>query len=50
MNSHQVFDVLKMDKKRTSDKMNFILLNKIGEAVIRPIEMSKLQVLVNESH
>ena len=38
----KVFDVLKMDKKRSKNEMNFILLNKIGEAVIKPIGLDEL--------
>jgi 3-dehydroquinate synthetase len=38
----KVFDVLKMDKKRSKNEINFILLNKIGEAVIKPIALDEL--------
>ncbi|MEI8059060.1 MAG: 3-dehydroquinate synthase [Ferruginibacter sp.] len=38
----KVFEVLKMDKKRDQHTMNFILLNKIGEAVIKPIALHEL--------
>jgi len=38
----KVFEVLKMDKKRNKNEMNFILLNKIGEAVIKPIPLDDL--------
>jgi 3-dehydroquinate synthase len=42
----KVWDVLLMDKKKTGDTMNFILLNKIGDAVIKPIQLSQLRKLV----
>ena len=42
----KVFEVLKMDKKRVSGEMNFILLNAIGEAVIRPIPLAQLEDLI----
>jgi 3-dehydroquinate synthase len=38
----KVFEVLKMDKKRDQHSMNFILLNKIGEAIIQPITLNEL--------
>ncbi|MGF2412265.1 3-dehydroquinate synthase [Ferruginibacter sp.] len=44
----KVFEVLKMDKKRNLKVMNFILLNKIGEAVIRPIELDELHKHLKE--
>lgn len=45
----KVWEILKMDKKRTGNEMNFVLLNKIGEAIIRPIAFSKLKELINQS-
>ncbi|MFV0606172.1 MAG: 3-dehydroquinate synthase [Niabella sp.] len=45
-NKKKVFEVLKMDKKRIQKEMNFVLLNKIGKAIIHPIEMKKLEKLV----
>ena len=44
----KVFQVLRMDKKRNSSVMNFILLNKIGEAVIKPIELEVLHQHLKE--
>jgi 3-dehydroquinate synthase len=44
----KVFAILKMDKKRSKDEMNFILLNKIGEAVIRPIALKELHKHLKE--
>jgi 3-dehydroquinate synthetase len=38
-----------MDKKRVSNEMNFILLNKIGEAIIKPIPMQQLEELISQS-
>jgi len=38
----KVFEVLKMDKKRSKNEISFILLNKIGEAVIKPIQLDEL--------
>lgn len=39
----EVFNLLKMDKKRTSDTINFILLEEIGKAVVSPIPLKKLE-------
>jgi 3-dehydroquinate synthase len=44
-----IWNMLKMDKKRVNSEMNFILLNKIGEAVIQPIPMQQLEKLISES-
>jgi len=45
----KIWGVLKMDKKRAGKEMNFVLLNKIGEAVVYPIPMGQLQDLINQS-
>jgi 3-dehydroquinate synthase len=37
-----------MDKKRVSNEMNYILLNKIGEGVIKSIPMGQLENLINK--
>ena len=42
----KVFDVLKMDKKRERKEMNFVLLEKIGKAVVRQVPMKKLEKLI----
>ncbi len=39
----KVFEVLKMDKKRNEEAVQFILLNKIGEAAIVPISLVELK-------
>lgn len=38
----KVIAVLKMDKKKTKDSINFILLEKIGKAYIQPISIHQL--------
>jgi len=45
----KIWEVLKMDKKRVSNEMNFILLNKIGEAVVKPIPLNELENIINQS-
>lgn len=44
----KVFNILKMDKKRSKNEMSFILLNKIGEAVIKPIELDTVHQYLKE--
>lgn len=39
----KVFEVLKLDKKREDEYMHFVLLNKIGEAEAKPVQMKFLQ-------
>ncbi len=41
----KAFNVLKMDKKKEMDTMNFVLLKKIGKAVVHPIPMAELEQL-----
>jgi 3-dehydroquinate synthase len=42
----KVFGVLEMDKKRTGKEMNYVLLERIGNAVVRPISLSQLKKLL----
>ena len=42
----EVMEVLRMDKKRVKDTMNYILLNKIGQAVVRMIPVAQLEKLL----
>ena len=44
----KAWEILKMDKKRTTQAMNYILLEKIGQAVIQPIPLTELQTLLAE--
>ena len=41
-NKKKVFEVLLQDKKREGDHLNFILLEKIGKAVIKKLPLDKL--------
>ena len=45
----KIWEILKMDKKRAGKKMNFVLLNKIGEAVVHPIPFDQLKDLITQS-
>jgi 3-dehydroquinate synthase len=44
----KVFEVLKMDKKRIKNEVSFILLNKIGDAVIKPVGLEELHQHLKE--
>lgn len=39
----KVWEVLLMDKKKTGDMMNFILLGKIGKGIVKSISLEKLK-------
>ena len=43
----KIWGLLKMDKKRAGSEMNFILLNKIGEGIIKSIPMLQLEKLIS---
>jgi 3-dehydroquinate synthase len=45
-NKRKVLDVMKMDKKRVRKEMNYILLEKIGKAVIRKIRVTRLEKII----
>lgn len=42
----KVFNVLKMDKKRERKEMNYVLLEKIGKAVVKPVSLQRLEKLI----
>jgi 3-dehydroquinate synthase len=42
----EVMNVLRMDKKRVKDSMNYVLLNGIGQAVVRVIPVVQLEKLL----
>jgi 3-dehydroquinate synthase len=44
----KIWEVLKMDKKRAGDSMNFILLNSIGHAAVKSIAMNELENLITK--
>ncbi|MCW3090797.1 MAG: aroB [Ferruginibacter sp.] len=44
----KIWEILKMDKKRVGNEMNFILLNKIGEAIVMSIPFTELKSLINQ--
>ena len=42
----KVWQVLLMDKKKAGDAMNFILLNQIGQGIVKPIPLALLKELI----
>ncbi len=44
----KIWNLLKMDKKRVSAELNFILLNKIGEGIVKPIPLVQLEYLISQ--
>src|SRR6202012_3908997 len=42
----EVMNVLKMDKKKVRDSMNYVLLNKIGQGVVKQIPITELEKLL----
>lgn len=43
-----IWEVLLMDKKKSGDAMNFVLLNKIGDGIIKKIPLPQLKELFNK--
>ena len=46
--TEKVFEVLKMDKKRVSQEMNYIMLEKLGKAVILSVPLNVLEKWIND--
>lgn len=47
-NKHKAFETLKKDKKKQQDYMQYVLLNKIGDAKVLNIPMVQLEELINK--
>ena len=45
-NKRKVFEILKMDKKKAASEINYILLEKIGKAIMLPIPLADLENLL----
>ncbi|MFT3681280.1 MAG: 3-dehydroquinate synthase [Ferruginibacter sp.] len=45
----KVWELLKLDKKRVSSEMNFILLEQIGVGIVKKIPMNQLENLITNS-
>src|SRR5687768_7202941 len=44
----KVFDVLKMDKKREKNEINYVLLEKIGKGIVKSIPLSQLGSIISK--
>ncbi len=44
----KVFEVLKMDKKRERNEMNYVLLEKIGKGVVKSISLKQLEKIIGD--
>lgn len=44
----KVFTVLKMDKKRERKEMNYVLLERTGKGVVKPVSMKQLEKIIGE--
>lgn len=42
----EVMNVLRMDKKKVKESMNYVMLNKIGQGVVKAIPLTELEKLV----
>jgi 3-dehydroquinate synthase len=47
-NKQKVFDVLKLDKKRKKKELNYVLLEKIGKGIVKPISLKHLQQIIQD--
>jgi 3-dehydroquinate synthase len=47
-NSEKAFDVMKMDKKRRRNEMNYVLLQRIGKAVVKTIPLNTLERVIRQ--
>lgn len=43
----KVFEVLKMDKKRERKEMNYVMLNRIGNGIVKSIPLKQLEEIIN---
>jgi 3-dehydroquinate synthase len=44
----EVLEVMKADKKKVKDVISYVLLQKIGKAVVQPIEMSEVENILKQ--
>lgn len=45
--TNRIMEIMQMDKKKENQTINYVLLNKIGEATVNAIPMSQLKYLIN---
>ncbi len=42
----KVFDIMRMDKKREKQQIHYVLLEKIGKAIVKPISLKQLEKFI----
>jgi 3-dehydroquinate synthase len=47
-NKEKIWELLLLDKKKYGDTLNFILLDKIGQATIKPVPLAQLSQIIND--
>lgn len=47
-NAKKVIDVMKADKKKVKDVINYVLLQKIGKAVVEPIALNEVENIIKQ--
>jgi 3-dehydroquinate synthase len=47
-NAKKVIDVMKSDKKKVKDVINYVLLKKIGNAVVQPIAINEVENIIKQ--
>ena len=47
-NANEVLNVMKVDKKKVKDVINYVLLKKIGKAVVQPISMNEIENFITQ--
>ena len=44
----KVFEILKKDKKKEKDSINYVLLQKIGKGIVQKIPIKQLEQFINQ--
>jgi len=44
----KVFNLMKMDKKKDRDVINYVMLDKIGKGTVQPILITQLEEMIND--
>ena len=44
----EVLAVMKADKKKVRDVINYVLLEKVGKAVVQPIELNEIENMITQ--
>ena len=44
----EALEVMKADKKKVKDVINYVLLEKIGKGVVKPIEIDEIENIIKQ--